>query len=431
VQRFIGNYRKHIGNVFLFKLAGRQLRNRTLKVLGNVQKQTSPIQMKVFLEEPCMSTQKLLLFFPVITWASRTQRPQHIAREFRNDGFLILYPTMTIQKKHDSDIYFEPLEEGIYQLWLHGSKKLNLYQDTISELDLKNILTAFEQVIDAINPVEIVIFVEYPIWGPLAAKIKESFPRASLLYDCLDDHQDFKNANSAICNLENFLLEKSDLVLASSQVLFDKLVPLSSSTKLVRNACDFNFFKKHEGEDTNRVKIQQVVGYFGAISDWFDESLVYFAATRLPQVKFKLIGSTMGGQIHELQKLPNVELTGEISYDRLPAELREFDVAIIPFKIQPLTNATNPVKIYEYFSQGKPVVAVNLPELKMLETLCYIAHDREEFVRHLDLALVENNQELETRRITFAAANQWSSRYSEIKLHTNKIKKKSLQLNEN
>jgi glycosyltransferase involved in cell wall biosynthesis len=423
VRKIIGNYRKLLGKVFSFKLAGRQLLYRTLKVLGNVQTQTSLIQMKVFLEKPSKSTKKLLLFFPVVTWASRTQRPQHIAREFRNDGFLVLYPTMAIQKRRDSDIDFELLEEGIYQLWLHGSKKLNLYQDTISELDLKNILTAFRKVIDAINPVEIVIFVEYPIWGPLAAKIKETFPGASLLYDCLDDHQDFKNANSAIYNLESFLLERSDLVLTSSQVLFDKLLPLSSSIKLVRNACDFNFFKKHESVNTNRVKVQQVVGYFGAISDWFDESLVYFAAIKLPQVKFKLIGATTGGQIHELQKLPNVEVTGEMSYDRLPAELREFDVAIIPFKIQPLTNATNPVKIYEYFSQGKPVVAVNLPELKMLETLCYVAHDREEFVRHLELALVENNQELESRRIAFAAANQWSSRYSEIKLSMDKIKK--------
>ena len=95
---------------------------------------------------------------------------------------------------------------------------------------------------------------------------------------------------------------------------------------------------------------------------------------------------------------------------------------MIPFKVQPLTKATNPVKVYEYFSQGKPVVSVNLPELKMLEPLCYIANSPEEFLKQLQYALGENDEKLASDRMSFAAANQWSSRYAQLELCLNKLK---------
>jgi len=38
---------------------------------------------------------------------------------------------------------------------------------------------------------------------------------------------------------------------------------------------------------------------------------------------------------------------------------------MIPFKINPITEATDPVKVYEYLSAGKPVVSVMLPSLNL------------------------------------------------------------------
>ena len=50
-------------------------------------------------------------------------------------------------------------------------------------------------------------------------------------------------------------------------------------------------------------------------------------------------------------------------YAEMPAYVRDFDVGMIPFRVDPMTRAVDPVKIYEYFSLGKPVVARPLPEL--------------------------------------------------------------------
>ena len=41
----------------------------------------------------------------------------------------------------------------------------------------------------------------------------------------------------------------------------------------------------------------------------------------------------------------------------MPNYLIKFDVCLIPFKKNKVTEAVDPVKLYEYFSLGKPVVA--------------------------------------------------------------------------
>ena len=48
---------------------------------------------------------------------------------------------------------------------------------------------------------------------------------------------------------------------------------------------------------------------------------------------------------------------------RAPGRIGGWDAFIIPFRRLPLTEATNPVKVYEMLATGKPVVAVGLPEL--------------------------------------------------------------------
>ena len=50
-------------------------------------------------------------------------------------------------------------------------------------------------------------------------------------------------------------------------------------------------------------------------------------------------------------------------YGKMPGYLRDFDVCMIPFVVSEVTAATDPVKFYEYISQGKPVVSTPMPEL--------------------------------------------------------------------
>ncbi len=82
--------------------------------------------------------------------------------------------------------------------------------------------------------------------------------------------------------------------------------------------------------------------------------------------------------------------------------------------MSPLTAATDPVKLYEYFSQGKPVVCTPLDEVAHWSDLVYFGDGPEEFAGSLDLALTEDSEDLRERRLAAAAENTWSHRFSLI-----------------
>jgi glycosyltransferase involved in cell wall biosynthesis len=82
-----------------------------------------------------------------------------------------------------------------------------------------------------------------------------------------------------------------------------------------------------------------------------------------------------------LQKIRNVKFFGKVPYKELPTKLKEFDIGIIPFKINKLTKAVDPVKVYEYMAAGKNVVSTDLPELYRLKNYIYIAENHEQFIK--------------------------------------------------
>ena len=90
-------------------------------------------------------------------------------------------------------------------------------------------------------------------------------------------------------------------------------------------------------------------------------------------------------------------------------------VCTIPFKVSPVTESTNPVKLYEYLSSGKPIAAVGLSELAPYHDLIYVAHDSRDFVAALDQAVKENNPTMVEQRIALARENTWRARYQSIR----------------
>jgi len=64
-----------------------------------------------------------------------------------------------------------------------------------------------------------------------------------------------------------------------------------------------------------------------------------------------------------LQGMSNVHVLGGRPYEELPAYCRGFDVGLIPFRMNRLTRAVNPIKLREYLAAGLPVVSAPLPEV--------------------------------------------------------------------
>ena len=201
-------------------------------------------------------------------------------------------------------------------------------------------------------------------------------------------------------------------MIVSAQKLWDKWSPRNHDTVLVRNAADPAHFQLARASDVP-VEIPRsslVIGFFGLIDSWFDVELVKRAATERPQYHFVLIGAVYDKRAEELRVLPNVQFLGHLPYELLPAYLRRFAACVIPFKINAVTQATDPVKFYEYLAQGKPIVSTRLPELEPYREVAYLADGPADFVRLLDAAVNERDPELVERRMALARENSWAAR---------------------
>ena len=69
----------------------------------------------------------------------------------------------------------------------------------------------------------------------------------------------------------------------------------------------------------------------------------------------------------------------------------DFANAILPFRINKLTLAANPLKLREYLAAGLPVVATALPEAERLAPWVRVGHNHEHFLHQLD-AVVESGE---------------------------------------
>jgi len=361
---------------------------------------------------------KDIICFPIINWDYRYQRPQHIMTEFAKNGHRVFYLTVNLRKLN-KPYEIKQLSENIFQIEFNSPKFFDIYKDVFDKSLLSEVIKSFQIFRDELK-LDAVCFVEFPTWTPLVLELKKQF-NYRIVFDCLDDFTGFGNVIKEREREEKTLVQNSDLVITSASYLLKKVMKETSKTLFLPNAGEFDHFNKIPSDRPLRDYKKPIIGYFGSIADWFDNDIIEYVAERRPDLTFIFIGHTFGSDVRKLQELKNVHFLGERPYSELPKYLTEFDVCLIPFKIIPLIVATHPVKIYEYLSAGKAVVSTDIPELLPMASLCYIAKDKEDFLRKIDLALKENDNNLVQRRIDFASQNTWEHRFSNLYSTLNNI----------
>jgi len=351
---------------------------------------------------------KDILCFPIINWDFRYQRPQHLMSKFAEEGHRIFYFTVNLRKL-TRPYEIKNLDKNIHQIELNSHKFFDIYKDHLDGTLLSQICKSFECFKNDVS-LDAISIVQFPTWYPLVSKLKTKygFP---IIFDCLDDFTGFSNVQKNRKKEEVLLINESSLVTATSSFLLKKVMKQTTNYLFLPNACQFEHFNKKPSENLVANYTKPLIGYFGAISDWFDNELLELLASTKPEYTFVLIGHTFGSNIKKLESFQNVHFLGERPYSELPKYLHGFDVCLIPFRNTPLIEATHPVKIYEYLSAGKPVVATKMLELLPIKDICYVANDYKEFLTMLEQAVNENSPELVKKRMEYAAQNTWSSRF--------------------
>ena len=351
-----------------------------------------------------------ILCLPIINWDFRFQRPQQLARKFVQAGHRVYYVGINFS----NTLGQHEIEQGVTGLTLPGRESTNVYQDLPTPLEVDNLVAAILEAMALSDRTLWACMVQLPYWEPVATLLRER-TGCVIVYDCMDDHAGFSTNAPKMLEAEERLLKAADLVVASSQVLFDKLAPLARRLLLVRNAVDYPHFAVVGA--TNHKPMQQLtLGYYGAIADWFDSDLVAALARLRPGWHFVLIGNTFSADLNPFKDRTNIVLPGEQPYASLPSLMADWDCCIIPFKRQPLTEATNPVKVYEMLAAGKPVVAVPLPELLPIAATgeFALAETAEAFAQAVESEVSRDSAQRRAARRAFAKANTWELRQRDL-----------------
>lgn len=234
-------------------------------------------------------------------------------------------------------------------------------------------------------------------------------PRTSVLRVC-DRLSGFRGVTSAMLQREAELIARVDHVFYTSRAIGEDV------KRYHPKAMSFmpnGVFTEHFRQDAampveyDEIPAPRAV-YVGAIDEWFDVELLFDVAKRLQGISFVIVGPVRV-PLKGLETLRNVYLLGRRSYDEVPGIMRHAQLGLIPFQINEMVHAVNPIKLYEYFAAGLPVVSTSWQELELLDSPAKLCRSADEFVRAIELALAEGDEK--SRFYDFAEQANWRSRF--------------------
>jgi glycosyltransferase involved in cell wall biosynthesis len=289
----------------------------------------------------------------------------------------------------------EALRQGEVVVYIHKYPKFerdelnlrfnhpNLFSYSAADFQLANFLrtTALD-----LSRKPALALVEIPLadWLPHIQALRRA--GVKVVYDLMDDWNTDLGADWYSPETEATIVSLADEVIATAPLLQERLQEkFNRSAPLFPNAVNLRRFNpdRFYPRPPDLPDAEWVILYIGALwGSWFDWDLLLEVARAYPHAAVVVIGDYRG---QSPQSLPNLDFLGLKANQDLPAYLAHGDVAIIPWKVNAITAATSPLKLYEYLAMRKPVVAPDLPLLRATPgVVC--APGAEDFVRQVGLS---------------------------------------------
>lgn len=245
-------------------------------------------------------------------------------------------------------------------------------------------------------------------------------PKLSV-YHCLDQMVLPANRRHGVVS-EDILVKQSDVVICSGKQLYEEMKKQNPYSYFVANAADLGHSSKALNPDLPVYPAiaglkKPVIGYLGDIGRRMDYDLLKKLILANPGKSFAFVGRVSSEFVPEwFFTAGNVHFPGPVDYEYMPAVIKGFDVALVPFKKDEVNSSFFPLQLFEYLGAGKPVVAIDFnPDLKEFTkgavTFC---ENPESFSEAVDLAWQNDSAERRKTRVTIAAENTWENRIEAI-----------------
>ncbi len=272
------------------------------------------------------------VFLPPAVFESRLQRPQALAIELARMNYTVFFPmnSMSTETQFHSDYQIKPFPSALDSTDIN-SQPIRFSSELSTELCQQD-----------------VIVVMHPNW-----QIDEDC-KAHIHYDLMDRWWEFENADPAKCSHNNrYWLDRADSVTVSSTgLLID--VKNRNDVKIVWNATFPNYVSSNSSTSiSNRTRFV----YVGAITHWLD----FDSINRIAKIiglfngELLIIGQIEDPRICALLAFEWVQLMGELRHEEAMLLMNTAVAGLIPFTKTHLTDAVDPIKVYEYLEHGLTV----------------------------------------------------------------------------
>ncbi len=241
------------------------------------------------------------------------------------------------------------------------------------------------------------------------------------------EHPSYRHYKKRLENNYQLIAQKSDLVFTVAEPLvgFFKSLGREKDIYWIPNGVDAEHWQKFDNQVPNDLaKIPHpIIGYLGIIQDRIDTNLLEYLAEKNTDKSLVLVGPTWpeflkkwreSKEIKKLRRYKNVYFLGRKSYQDAPKYIHQFDVAIIPHKVDKFIQFTHSMKMFDYLACGKPIVTTPASGVEKFSHLLYIAQNYLDFNNKIQKALQEDNSRLKELRIQAARENSWQSRSKKI-----------------
>ena len=327
---------------------------------------------------------EIIVFHASFGWnIEMKQRPQHLAEALSKKKVLYIYRS---DVKNDNIYSIKKIKDNLYVL----------------NLDMYSLNVAFFEAIKSINKPKFVHVYATCLNSVDYEKIKTYMDKGfKVIYDFVDELSSeisgYNITSKMIEDHEKLLRDKENvLVVSTAKKLKDianKFRGENENNILAPNAVNLEDFKNHGNEIGEKIqpivnKRKPIIGYYGALAKWFDYKLIEQLAKEREDYEIVLIGMDYDGSYDQsnLKDYSNISYLGMIDYKDLINYSRYFDVCIVPFIKNDITDSTSPLKIFEYMALEKPIVTTDINECKNYES-CLVSKDYDEFIKNIDKAL--------------------------------------------
>jgi len=320
-----------------------------------------------------------MVVFCHLRWQFVYQRPQHIISRLSKDKKILFV---------EEPIGFLPEEENTAIL-TEVSSHLHILQPKVKSIeDIANLLPKYI----SNSKVSIGWFYSAAFSVLLVEEIFET-----IIYDCMDELSLFKGAPQELIDQEKFLISNAAIVFTGGKSLYE------SKKKMHENAFCFpsSVDEKHFAQALNGIEVPSdiasikapIVGYYGVIDERIDLELLHETAEKLPEISFVMIGPLAKIGDNDLPKAKNIHYLGMKSYAELPAYLKAFDIAMMPFALNDSTKFISPTKTLEYMAAGKPIISTKIKDVVTDYSDCVsLIENATQFCEAISKSSVENHE---------------------------------------